>query len=400
VVNRSRARAFPGLAALALLFFTAPALSGDGMTAAIPDLSGRIQTVRGLIEPGAAGMTLMHEHIFIDYSLPLDQPKKWASIGATYPGTPEAMDLWQRPLTPDIYPRLVLAWPANREALQLNDEAMAVQELDRFRLAGGGTVVELTSTGIGRTPAGLLRVAQATGLNVVMGAGWYRDEWLADDLSARSVEDMTAEIVRDITLGVDDTGIRSGIIGEVGVESHPPDDPLTAREIKSLMAAGRAAMITGAPLSLHTLLTPGQDLEVLDRLEADGVDLGRVIVGHLSAVVARDRDYLLGIARRGVFLEFDLLGFRESTVVEPFLDDRAVADAIAWLVEQGFGERILLSQDTATRLQLTHYGGYGYAFIPTYFLPHLRGLGLSEAQVRAFVADNPARALTFTKPRP
>jgi phosphotriesterase-related protein len=361
-----------------------------------PDVYGKVVTVRGPVEPSELGLALMHEHIFIDYTLPLDAPEKWATAGLNYPDQPDELELWTSPLSIELLSRLQIAWPANRDALVFDDEQVAVNELMKFKSAGGGTVVALSNIGLGRRPDALRRASEKTGLHIVMGAGFYRDEWLADDLHELSIEEMTATIVSDLTEGIG--GVRAGIIGEVGVESHPPNDPLTDTEIRSLAAAGRAARITGAPRSLHTLLVPRQQLEVLDRLEQDGMDLSRVIVGHLNAPVARDLDYLLEIARRGVYLQFDLIGFRESTVVEEFVDDRAVAAAIVYLFRNGFGDRVLTSQDTAMKLQLTRYGGYGYAFIPSYLLPYLKRHGLSDDELHRLVVGNPARALTYAEP--
>ncbi len=384
------------IAACGLL--AAPAAAADE----IPDLSGQVLTVNGPVAPQSLGIALMHEHIFINFPPPLEARDKWLSAGLPYPETPEAQHLWHQPLSFEIMGRLDIAWPANKDALTLTDEALAVDELNRFKAAGGGTVVELTSIGLGRNPGGLRRVAAATGLNIVMGGGWYRDEWLPEDVNERSIESLASQIVREITVGVDggvnSNGIRAGIIGEVGVESHPPGDPLTANEIKSLRAAARAAMATGAPLSLHTLLTPGDPLTVLDVLADEGMDLSRVIMGHMNATIVRDEAYMLAIAERGVYLEFDLLGFRESTAVSAFVDDRTVASGIMLLLEKGYGDRVLLSHDTAIKLQLVNYGGYGYGYIPTHFLPHLEERGLSKAQINMISVKNPARALTFAKP--
>ena len=84
-----------------------------------------------------------------------------------------------------------------------------------FRYHGGGSIVEVTSIGIRRDPLAMARVSQATGLNVVMGSGWYQKLYHPADMDQRTVEDMTDEIIRDVTVGVGGTAIRSGIIGEV-----------------------------------------------------------------------------------------------------------------------------------------------------------------------------------------
>ncbi len=60
----------------------------------------------------------------------------------------------------------------------LNDEHLACQELGALKAAGGGTLVDLTPDEIGRDPAALRRVSEATGISIVMGCGHYRDPYL------------------------------------------------------------------------------------------------------------------------------------------------------------------------------------------------------------------------------
>ncbi len=375
------------------LLYTLPTLA-----AATAD-TGKVITVLGAVAPESLGKTLPHEHIFLDYALPLDRPDKWHSVGAPYPDTPERMALWKQPLDPSIYSKLWYGWPANRDALILDDERLLEKEIREFTSAGGKTIVDLTTEGLSRSPARLAQLARKLDMNIVMGAGWYRDEWMPDRITTHSIDELTKEIIHDITVGFGDTGVRAGIIGEVGVEAHGAEDPLTEREIKVLRASARAALATGAPISLHVVLMPGDPLTVLDILESEKMPLNRVVVGHAHAALVDDMAYLDKILKRGVYIEFDLLGFRESSAVEPLFNDAKVAAGIKELIDMGYEDKILLSHDVYMKAQLKQYGGYGYSYILEHFAPYLKKIGVGEEQITKMVEKNPQRMLTLAKPQ-
>ena len=171
---------------------------------------------------------------------------------------------------------------------------------------GGGTLVEVSSIGIGRDPIGLARVSNATGVNIVMGASYYVNTHHPPGMDDLAEEDIVDLVVGDITKGADGTAIRSGIIGEVGC-----DWPLTDNERKVLKASARAQRMTGAPLLIH----PGRDemapLEIIDILDRAGADLSHTIMGHLDRTVF-ERGTLKQIAESGCYMEWDLFGWGGS----------------------------------------------------------------------------------------
>src|SRR5581483_10455510 len=130
--------------------------------------------------------------------------------------------------------------------LRLFSESDATAEMLLYRAAGGGTVVDATSIGINRDPLGLARISRASGVQVVMGAGYYVAEYHPPAVSGLSEVAIYEQIVRDVEDGVDDTGLRSGIIGEIGMTW-----PVHPDEVKVLRAAARAQVRTGAPLLIH-----------------------------------------------------------------------------------------------------------------------------------------------------
>jgi phosphotriesterase-related protein len=359
----------------------------------IPNIAGRIMTVNGPIAPDQVGTTIMHEHVFIDFTVPDDTPERWAATGRRRPVGATAQGIYNAPLTLGIISAVTLG-AVNRDNWLLTDEAVAIEEVLEFKRRGGATIVDTTSIGLKRDPPALSRVANATGLQIVMGSSWYRTGWQnAAELDRRSIESLTDEIVRDVTVGVGDTGIRSGIIGEVGTVGNP----LLPNEIKIIRASGRASRLTGAAVTLHTSALLKEQPKILDMLAAEGADLRRVVVGH-SNPIAPDLPFMKQLLDRGVYVQFDLLG--RATSVRTRVTDTDVAQGIVELIKAGYTDRILLSQDVCTKVQLKAFGGTGYSFILERFLPYLKQLGVTDSQVNAIMVENPERVLTFVAPGP
>jgi phosphotriesterase-related protein len=311
--------------------------------------AGSVQTVLGPVDPAELGWVLPHEHT--------------------------AISLWHIPNRWDY-------WELRR------DEAVIREELAAFRAAGGAALVDLTVDGVGRDPAWLAGLARTTGLHLVMGSGWYRGAYYPAEtrIDRRTVDDLADEIVRDAIVGVGDTGIRAGIIGEIGT-----DKPwVSAQEERVHRAAARAARRTGLAITTHAVQS-SVGLDQLDVFEAEGADLTRVVIGHADSNPSLD--YHLAIVERGATVEFDFLGM-SFTALERHGESRIV-DGVRELLSRGHLERILLSQDVCHDSQLRRYGGNGYTYLAETFLPRLREAGVSEAEIRTMTVDNPRRLLTI-----
>lgn len=296
-------------------------------------------TVRGPVAATDLGVVLPHEHVFID-------------LLREYRGTG-----------------------------LLADEPLAIEEVGRFRDAGGGTLVDCTTEGLGRRPEALLRVSEATGVAIIMGAGHYRrpylDEARIDGLSVNALAD---GIVRDLDEGVGDTGIRAGIIGEIGC-----DRVMSAAEERVFRAAARAQRRTSVTITTHAARWPVGGPQ-LDLLLEEGVDPGRVIIGHCDMVP--DPDYHRHLARQGAWVQFDTIhGVHEADVRRRLHWITALADA-------GLEDRLLLSHDVCLTTDLAAYGGPGYAYLLTGFRERMADAGLPESLWHRLVVDNPRRALT------
>lgn len=336
--------------------------------------SGKVMTVTGPIAASALGVTLMHEHILNDCRCWWHPPK-----------TPERQYLATSFVCVEILGELRQDPFVNKHNITLDDEPLAIAELSAFKTAGGQTVVEPTCQGIGRDPVALRRISKATGLNIVMGAGYYLAGSHPASVAAMSAGQIADEIVREATDGVGETGIRIGLIGEIGVSSD-----FTAEEEKSLRGAAQAQARTGLPLMVHL---PGWfrlGHKVLDIAEEEGADLRHTVLCHMNPS-HDDLDYQGELASRGAFVEYDMIGmdffYADQQVQCP--SDEEAARAIVRLIERGHLDRILLSQDVFVKMMLTRYGGYGYAYVLRHFLPRLKRHGLDEASLGILMRDNP-----------
>lgn len=225
-----------------------------------------------------------------------------------------------------------------------------------------------------------------------MGSGWYGHGYAGNALGARSVASLADEIVRDLTVGVDGSGVRAGIIGELRVRQAK-----RPYEKKILAAAARASLQTGAPVCVHFARDSHERLATLEILKAAGADPSRLAMGRSNSI-AHDLPLMKQILDQGAYLQFDLLGDPPHILSE--MPDHDVAVAIVELIAQGYVKQILLSQDVSMKTDLKAYGGGGYSFIIEQFIPYLRNLGATQEQIEQMVTGNPKRLLTFVPPRP
>ncbi len=308
-----------------------------------------VQTVLGPIDPLVLGVTLPHEHTQIA--------------------------LWQIPGRWDY-------WQLTR------DEPVILAELAAFRAVGGSGIVDLTLPGVGRDPTWLAGLARASELHVVMGCGWYRGAYYPQEtlIDRRSVDSLADELVREATEGVGETGIRPGIIGEIGT-----DKPwVSALEERVHRAVARAARRTGLAITTHAVLSP-VGLDQLRIFESEGADPARVVIGHADSYPSLD--HYLAIMERGASVEFDFLGMSFSAA-ERHGEGRIVT-LLTELLARGHIDRVLLSQDVCHDSQLRHYDGNGYTYLATTFLPRLRAAGVSEPEIETMTVVNPRRLLTI-----
>jgi phosphotriesterase-related protein len=341
--------------------------------------TGKVMTVLGPIPVDAMGVTLMHEHILLDTSSWWQCPCHASEIA-----------LAEQPVNIEIIGELRMNPFVNKDNCLLLDVNLAINELNRFAEFGGNTVVDPTNLGIGRDPLALQRISRRTRLNIVMGSGFYLEGSHPDWLKRMDLDDAAAFIVRDVGGGADRPDVLAGIIGEIGVSKD-----FTDAEQKSLRAAARASRMTEVPLSIHL---PGWERlahRVLDMVEKEGADLRHTVLCHMNPS-HDDLPYQKSLADRGAFLEYDMVGmdyyYADQKAQCP--SDEENARAIRSLIDAGYAERLLLSQDVFLKMMLTKFGGFGYGYILRHFVPRLMRHGLERAAIDQLLTINPRRVFS------
>lgn len=338
--------------------------------------SGYVMTVLGPLPVAQMGVTLMHEHILLDAS------GKWVP-----PCCCSERHLAEMPVRMENLGELALNPLASRDNCQLFDPDLAVEELMKFRALGGETVIDPTNIGIGRDPQALQRISRLTGLNIVMGTGFYLEPSHPAYVKARSVEQLTEQLIYDVGGAGEKPPVIAGLIGEIGVSAT-----FTPDEEKSLRAAGRASAATGVPMEIHLPGWERHGHRVLDILEHEGADLRHVVLCHMNPSF-NDKNYQRDLARRGAYLEYDMIGmgyyYADESAQSP--SDEENARAIRELIDDGYIQQVLLSQDVFLKTMLTRYGGHGYGYILKHFVPRLRRHGVSGEQLETLMIDNPRR---------
>lgn len=335
-----------------------------------------VLTVRGPVDPAELGITLAHEHLWMD-SRPLLAIHGYRAGDATpWDRRVAAEARWNPGVHPDNY--------------RLTDVEASVEELGPFVAAGGRTIVELTPPTLGRDPARVREIAERAGVHVVQGAGQYlepvHEGWVADATEVA----IAARLCSEAAEGIAGTGIRAGIFGEIGTS-----DPVRPGETKVLRAVAAAASETGLAISVHLHPWGHEGRATLDTLVAAGADPRRVVLGHVSTAIDRPRE-LRALLDRGTVLGFDLFGFDHSLLGPGRWppSDRDVATAIVKLLRAGYRDSIVLGQDVGVRTRLRRWGGWGYAHLLEHVVPLLRELGAGDGDVDAILIHTPARLLT------
>lgn len=351
-----------------------------------------IRTVCGDVQPTEVGVTSMHEHLYFD-----GWTKYYNNIG-------EHDSSCFEPMTLANYGLIRRNPGALSENLILKDEDLITREVKRFKNAGGSLIVNATARGATTNPCALKRISIASGVHVVAPTGYYIAWTLDEEEKQLSAVQMADICIRDIIVGIDDTGIRAGIIGEIGAVGEMDPD-----EKKILESASYTQKNTGAAVLLHTAcpstifdspLKIGwreRTHRVLDFMERHGADLTKVIVGHPDVSEMTSFEDQLDILKRGIVLEYDNFGQehpydRENTYA--ITDWQRIKNILSF-VEYGYADSIVMATDVWQKAQLAEYGGWGFDHIPTNIFPMLRRNGMDEDTLYQISVLTPRRLLDF-----
>ena len=340
-------------------------------------MSGII-TVSGVADVGNCGMVLSHEHLFIDLrnqALPDAEEHRISHL--------DRAELLKNPY-------------CLKDNLLLDDFDQVSREISSLQSAGCGMVVDCTLRDIGRDPLRLKQLSERTGLNIVMGCGWYTGDTHSPDVAGKRVEELAAELISEIRNGVGNTGIRPGVIGEIGTSWE-----ILSAEWKALEASAIAQKETGLAIQVHIYPWSDNGLPVVRHLISLGVDPERIVICHSD--VQPDWRYIRNLLDSGVFVELDNFGKEfipgnGNFSGGNFATDKERVQLAAKIIQEGYGEQLLLTNDICLKCMTLEYGGEGYSHIFRNIIPMISGYGIPEEYLREnIMRENPLRMLTGNK---
>jgi len=316
---------------------------------------GQVNTVRGPIDAGALGATLMHEHVFV----------RSPEVAANWPTG------WDR-------------------AAQV---AKAVERLSELKAAGIDTIVDLTVVGLGRDIEPVQEVAAQVDLNIVVATGLYTYnelphyfDYRSAPFSSSGVDRLDEFFLHDIENGISGSGVRPGIL------KCATDKPgLTPGVERILRAVARVHRHTGLPISTHTHTRTRRGLDQQRVFTEEGVDLSRVVIGHSGD--STDLDYLGELLHAGSTLGMDRFG------VDAYCPTEKRIETVARLCDHGWSDAMVLSHDAGCHLDwfeddlLQAQPNWNFLHISRDVLPAMRERGVSEDHIHAMLVDTPRRIL-------
>ena len=339
-------------------------------------------TVLGPIEPKQVGNTSTHDHIIIDFNAILTEPIDSKDI--------LKMD---EKISIDNLGWVRFNWASSKDNLVYQDVKDACKELDHYRNSGGNTIVDVTNIGLGRDPKKLKEISSKTGVNIVMGSGFYVELAQTLNYTSEGIESLFQSIMKDITIGAGDSNVKSGIIGEIGCSW-----PWTKNEKISMEASVLAHKTTGLPLLIHPGRNQYAPLEIIEFISKLGADLDNVVMGHIDRTIF-DYSILKETAETGVYINLDLWGHDSPyypLAPEAYMPgDHERINMIEFLIKNNFEDKILLAQDICTKHRLKKYGGHGFDHILKRIVPWMKIRGIENEIIKKMMITNPTNMLTI-----
>lgn len=299
-----------------------------------------VSTVLGPVAATALGVTLVHEHIMVDF------------IGAEKAG-------------PHRYQ---------------SDEVVTTMlpYLQRLRTAGCRTLIDCTPKYLGRDIGILRTLSEMSKVQIMTCTGLYKDPYLPAWAQSASAQHIADDWCREATEGIDDSSVRAGFIKIAANEGD-----LNEVQAKITRAAALTHLRTGLTIASHT--TQGKTaLQQLDLLIQEGVGAQAFIWVHADAEA--DGGLRREAAARRAWIELD--GVNEAA------PERHIT-LIKEMLAAKQGGQVLLSRDAGWYTVGEVGGGKPRSYEPllTQFLPALKAAGISQAAIRRILTENVQRAL-------
>jgi phosphotriesterase-related protein len=308
-----------------------------------------VETVNGPLEVEELGLTLIHEHF-------------------------RATDEAGRMQFPHLYDEQG-EW----------DAAMA--DANAVKAHGVKTVVEPSAMFLSRDAAFSKRVADESGLNVVLATGVYTYDYLPQVLLNRDEDAIAAIFVHEIENGIQGTGIKAAFI-----KCAADAAGLTSTIEKLHRAAARASRQTGRPIMAHSRPAGGTGLEQMRIFEEEGVDPAKIQIAHTGDT--DDLDYIDRLLDTGCWIGMDRYG------LDIFLPTERRNATVLALLENGRADRMFLSQDYCSTidwfplevqayLKANEVPKWSMTFLFEEVIPELKERGMTDDQLNQMMVENP-----------
>lgn len=309
----------------------------------------QVQTVLGPIDSAQLGVTLSHEHVFV-------------FMGEDNHHYPWMFDM-----------------EATRER--------AIQELSEAKAGGVDSLIDLTTPDLGRDVEFVRDVAKASGVNVVVATGIWRD--VPRSFWARDIDKIADIFVHEIEEGIGKTDVKAGVI-KVANDAGG----VTPEAERVLRGAARATNRTGCPISTHQWAPERVGMRQVEIFEDEGAPMDRVCIGHSPDTT--DVDYLESLLQRGVYLSMDRYPGGDG---RPNWQQRN--QTLKALIDRGWAHRLMLGHDYApapvsagSKRSQPSGEVTRYLFISTTALPALRKDGVPDETIDLMMREVPRQFLT------
>lgn len=309
-----------------------------------------VETVLGPVDANQLGWTLSHEHVLVGMG----------EDNHHYP------------------------WMFNWEASRAN----AIAELSEAKAGGIDTIIDLTTPDLGRDVDFVRDVSRASGMQVVMATGIWRD--VPRSFWTRDIDEIADIFVREIEVGINDTGVKAGCIKVANDMGG-----VTPEGERILRGAARACKRTGCPISTHQWAPEKVGQRQLEIFIEEGAPLDRVAIGHSADTT--DVDYLEGLLKAGVFLSMDRY---PGAAGRPNWQERNTT--VKALIDRGWADKLMLGHDYAPapiRAGMSKpevMGTTRYLFVSTVAIPALKQQGVGDDVVEMMMREVPRRFLSGT----
>lgn len=255
-----------------------------------------------------------------------------------------------------------------------------IEELKGLKLRGVASILDVTNRGMGRNIEYVQKVQQETGIRIVSSTGYYKEPFLPEEVYIYSEKELVSIMIKEIEIGIEDSGVKAEVIGEVGTGKGT----MSEVEKKLMICAAYAQAETGRPITTHTTLG-GLGIEQANLLKTYGADLNNVIIGHVD--LSGDYDYALRLIDMGVYVGFDTIGKIN------YMPEERRLEMLREICSRGMSSRVIMSMDITRKTHLKSRGGLGYSYLLDTFVPYIKENGIKPEDIDNMLVLNPQRIL-------